>query len=563
MALPFPISAGQTDAKSVVDDNLMDSIRLDLDYLDGLITGGSTILNWNVNGELIALNSWKKAVDTAAVVGAFTPGICRAALKKSGTSGVLKFDIRKHATPKTPIIEIANQFGASTQSVNNVAPALATQSIARSTSQISTQSISLVKSTINVQSIIQVPGTNKWRYNLASAPDSDWLVGDSVTFAGCTDANNNGTFNLVEISQSGFPSVVITNASGVAQTSAAGTIQLNLWSYNYTNPVSTEFVAGENFTSASHTDANNNGSLTIYKINQGGNNILVKNSAGVAQGGAVGTADVLRWQYNYSSTPSATDFIVGENAKMASHTNPANDGNFRITAVNQGGNNIIVYNTAGVAQGGVAGNANTNRWIYAYSVDPSADVTAGDNVTFASHTTPANNGTFEVVQVNRSASNNLVIYNESGVTQAGVAGTVVTTKKIVKFSSDQSSVYTTDSLIEIAGCPDGTYNWSPGREAFEVLEVNRGGGANYNVVIENSIGTSQASPAGYVQTEMRSIFTILPEIAADVTSLEANQIINDSFTDFVAGSISADTVLGLYVLEMQGGDPQDLTVFLQ
>ena len=41
MPLPYPISASQTDAQSPVDDNLMDSIRLDLDYLSSLFSGGN------------------------------------------------------------------------------------------------------------------------------------------------------------------------------------------------------------------------------------------------------------------------------------------------------------------------------------------------------------------------------------------------------------------------------------------------------------------------------------------------------------------------------------------
>ncbi|NBW80084.1 MAG: hypothetical protein EBR27_13950, partial [Betaproteobacteria bacterium] len=127
----------------------------------------------------------------------------------------------------------------------------------------------------------------------------------------------------MEVNQSGFASVVISNPSGVAQTGAAGTAQLQLMSYNFTNPVSTEFVAGEQAVFASHTSANNNGTLTIYKINQSGNNIWVKKSNGVTQGAAAGTASVGRWVFVYSSAPATPDFTVGESAKMASHTNAA------------------------------------------------------------------------------------------------------------------------------------------------------------------------------------------------------------------------------------------------
>lgn len=563
MTLPFPIAESQTDAKSPVDDNLMDSIRLDLDYLDAIITGGSALLTWNVNGRLRPLGSYKKAVDTIGLVTAFTPGVCRASLKKSGTSGSLTFDIRKITTPKTPITEIAYQYNAATQSISNVAPALATQSIARSTSQISTQSVSLVKAAINITSIIQVIGTNKWRLNLATAPDADWGVGDSITVAGATAGGNNTTLPIAEINQSGFPSVVVVNASGVAQTGAVGTVQLNLWSYNFTNPVSTEFAAGDAFTAASHTAGGNNGAITIYRVNQSGNNIWVKNSAGVAQAGVAGTADVLRWKYTFSGAASTTDFIVGENAKMASHTTGANNGNFAITAVNLSGNNVTVYNTAGVAQGGAVGTVNTNRWTYVLPTDPSAQITAADRVRFVGHTNLFNDGTFVVKEVNRSASTSVTVYNEFGITQVGTTGNTFTTRKLVKFTADQSLVYSTDSYIDIVGCPNGNYNYSQGRDAFRVLQVNRGGGSNFNVVIDVEFGTAQPNPAGYVQVEMRSIFLTTPSMSSDFTSLEANQIQTASFTNFVGGSLLSATPLGLFVLGVPGGDPTDLTVFIQ
>ena len=52
--LPFPINPNQTDVKSPIDQNLMDSIRLNQEYLnttiDSLTTGGT--FNFRVNGEL-------------------------------------------------------------------------------------------------------------------------------------------------------------------------------------------------------------------------------------------------------------------------------------------------------------------------------------------------------------------------------------------------------------------------------------------------------------------------------------------------------------------------------
>jgi hypothetical protein len=561
MPLPYPIAASQTDAQSPVDDNLMDSIRLDLDYLNSLFSGGNYDMSFGLDGDLSLAANFKRAVDTVPLYKSFSPVTCRFGLRQSGTSGQLQIDIRKHNEVKIPITGIDHQYDQATQSIVNIAPALATQSISLVTPSISTQSITFAKAAINVTSIIAVP-SGRWRYNLASAPDADWAIGDSVTFASCTNAANNGTFTIVEVNQSGFPSVTIANPSGVAQTAAAGNAQLQLMSYNFTNPVSTQFVAGEQAVFAGHTSANNNGTLTIYAINQAGNNIWVKKSNGVAQGTATGTASVGRWVYTYTLAVTTPDFTVGEKAKMATHTNALNNGNFTITAINLTGNNLVVYNPAGVAQGAAAGTANTNRWIYSQPIDPSTQFTAGDFAQMEGHTSSANDGNLPVKQVNRSSLNNLVIYNEAGVAQAGIAGNSRHTRKLIKFATDQSASFTTASYIEMIDTPSALYNKADGRSPFQVLQVNRGGGSNFNVVIDYFGAPLQASPAGYVQTEMKSIFNAPPTLAIDVTGLQANDWVVGSSTNFISQTFTPNTSLGLYILQMPGGLPEDLKVTL-
>ncbi len=83
------------------------------------------------------------------------------------------------------------------------------------------------------------------------------------------------------------------------------------------------------------------------------------------------------------------------------------------------------------------------------------------------------------------------------------------------------------------------------------------------MVIDSEYGSLQSSPAGYVQVEMQSIFNTPPTMAVDVTALEANQMQTDEFDDFVGGSIDSGTPLALFVTEVPGGDPTDLTVFIQ
>ncbi len=561
MALPYPINATQTDAKSPVDDNLMNSIRLDLDYLDTLFSGGNYNFSFGLDGQLIGAFGFKRAVDVVPLYKDFTPSTCRFGLRKSGVAGQLQIDIRKHNEVKIPITGIDHQFEGATQSVTRIAPALATQSITIATPAISTQSITYAKSAINVQSIILL-GNNQVQYNLASAPDDDFSIGDSVIFASCTTPANNGTFTIVEKNKSGGLNIVISNASGVAQVSPAGNMQHTIFSYNFTNPVNAQFVAGEQAVFATHTSANNNGTLTIYKVNEGGNNLWVKKSNGVTQAGVAGTASVGRWVYTYTLPITTPDFTIGERASFVSHTNPLNNGNFIITAINSGGNNLVVQNQFGVAQGGAGGTANTNRWIYSLAIDPSSQFIVGEFAQLESHTTASNNGIFEVKQINRSSLNNLVIFNEAGVTQAGIAGFTRHTKKLIKFASDQSSVFSTLSFIENVGTVSGFYVKNDSVSPFQVLQVNRGGGANYNVVVRVDGAPSQASPAGYVQTEARSIFNSPPTLAVDVTSLEANEWVKGVSTNMIASNLTAGTFLGLYVLQFPSGDPQTLRVTL-
>ena len=350
------------------------------------------------------------------------------------------------------------------------------------------------------------------RYNLASAADSDWKVGDTVTFASCTTGANNGSFLIVRVSDDGGNNVVITNASGVAQTGAAGTCTLRAYSYNFTNPVGVQFVATETVLMSGHTSGASDGGKAIYAVNSGGNNIIAKDSAGVIQGGVAGAADVLRWVFAFTSAASATDFLVDEFAQMSGHTSGANNGNFRVTAVNSGGNNLVVYNASGVVQGGVAGTVNTNRWVYALSSDPTAFFSVVQQCVVSGATNAANDGVFFVQQINRGGSNNLVLFNASGVAQAGAAGTLVHSRMVVTLASDLSTVYTTASNVEILGSPSTANNGF-----FDVVAVNQGGGANYNVVVVNTSAVLQASPAGRIITESKSIFSTRPKITFPTT----------------------------------------------
>ncbi len=558
------LTAEEVNAKSPVDDALMEKIKENFNDLDSrIVVSGSNPLVFPVPGRLSLLTAYPhlRSFGTAIVNQAFTPSSARWVLKQSGTSGTITFDIRKHTTPETPITEIAHAYSGTTSAIARRSAAVSTQSVARVTPQISTQSITHAKSAINISSIINV-GTNIWQYNLASALDSDNLVGDSMVVASATSGGNNGTFTVVEIGRGGGNNFTVTNASGVVQLGAAGTVQPKIMSYNYTNPVDSNFAAADIVVMATHTTGANNGNLTIFKINQSGNNIWVKNSTGVVQAGVAGTADTSRMVFTFASAVSADDYVVGEYATGASHSSGNNNGTFIIRAVNSGGNNLVLQTASGAVQGGAAGNVSTNRWKYTLSADPTGSLIVGDQVYGESHSTAANNGTFTVVEINASAGTNIVVHNSAGVAQGGAAGTIYSLNKLVKFASDQSAVYSTASYIEMYGCGTSAYNLVDTLAPFRVYEVNRGGGANYNVVIRFASSASQASPAGYVQTESRSIFTVAPSISADVTGILGNQNVVGSSTSIDATLIAANTPLMLYVTNSMGGDPFDLTVEL-
>jgi len=568
MTLPYPIAPSQTDAKSPVDDNLMDSIRENLNYLDQLLTqGGAPVYNWNVNGALTQLaGRIAKRIDMQFlhVTQQFTR--VRIAQGVSGTGGKTEIDVRYHSTPKTPITQIIAQLSQNTNSIAQIMPNLSTQSISRATGPVATQSISRPKGSLNVLSIISL-GANLWRYNLSSSMDADYSVGDSILIEGCTAGGNNGTFLIVEKNQSGFASVVVTNAAGVAQTGPVGTVKLQLFSYNLVNPADSQFVPGEPVVMTSHTNGLSNGTKTIFAINQGGNNVLVKDATGVEQGAAAGAVDTARWKFSYSTTVGLP-FAVGEFAQLTGHTSGANNINAEIKALNLGGNNIVVVNAAGVAQGAAAGVLNSKRFKYVFSSNPSSDVSIGDSVVASSHTNPVNNGTFAVVAINDVTSDNIVIHNPLGVVQTGVAGQINSVRKLVKFSSDQSLIYSTDSYVEFGDVADTNYNEEPYRLPYLVKQVNRGGGANYNIVIEEQVGGNVPSPSGVVKYEARSIFVAAdgskPQLSADVVSSSANGLLKSVYeaAAFKPSPIPQQTYLGLYILSIQDGYPRDLSVML-
>ncbi len=570
------LTTAETDVRSPEDDALWLKVKNNFDDLDSrVISAGAAPFVFDITGKFDNIQLQRRGFGTIVLNAAFTPSYCRYVLGKSPTATALAFDIRKCTSPRTPIQAISHQYTGDSTSVAAIGGD-SVQSIARFITQISTQSITFAKASKNIQSIyslgeVTVGGVvtaNCFLYNLNSTVDSDSRVGDSITFASCNNAVNDGTFTIIEINRSGGTNVVVVNASGTAQAGVFGTAQLKLMSYNFTNPVDTTgYVVTYHCKLASHTSGANDGEFEVRAVNSGGNNLWIQNASGVAQAGVAGNSNSGFWKFALSGAASTTDYIVGENARVSGTTAGTNDVALAaIMYVNSGGNNLVLNNTSGAVQGGAAGTINTNRWSYAMPTDPSADVAVGNTIYATGHTSGGNDGTFDVRQVNRGAANNIVVYNNSGVAQGGAAGSVFTTRKLVQFSSDQSASYTTASYVELNGAGQRLYNADWNVTPFRVVQINRGGGANYNIVIEatqNPSLSSQANPAGYVQVEMKSIFNTAPTLALDLTGLEPNQNVVGSSTDFIATAIAANTPLKLYVTTMPTAGAEDLTVVLR
>jgi len=548
---PFPGST-LTDAKSVIDEQLMDFyIRENLEDLDSR-TDQSSLSQFKVNGNLsvipapLSTNGTEADCCTISLAKKFTRGVLY--LRAKGTSGTLEFTARMKKDHNKAVLAITNLYTGATQSVNNAGGSLATQSITRATAQVSTQSISFYLSPASVDSVVPQQTLNSVRINTTGSllDTNDYLVGDFITFSGMTNPANDGVFAIDEVNPGGAPGVLITNASAVAQPAAAGSFQAHLMSYNLTGAAATSFVVGEKAEMLAHTDANNNGNFEIYKVNDGGNNIVVRNTNNpvVDQPGIAGTIDTLRFSYNYLAAVGS-DFIVGEDLTFASHTAGGNDGQLQAVLLNSGGNNIIVYNESGVIQGGVAGTATTNRWIYALPTDPSGAFNVEETMIATSHSSGGNNGTFVVKEINRLATNNLVVFNATGVVQAGVAGTTSHTRRQVDLTADFSDEFAVNfsnvTLDELeTGANDGTYL---------VKEVNRNAG--FNLVVEAPAVVDQVNASGAVILDERNLFATNPSFTSTRDfQISTNAVLND-FT------VPANSIVLADVVNAPSGTPED------
>lgn len=561
MTLPNPISASQTDAKSPVDQQLMDSIRLDLEALDAAqATNGVFDYQWKADGYLSLIPTASRIRLGGPLIGkSQTFSKCQISLGRPGLGGNMEVDVRVYTKPDAIIKSIQRTFNSAISSIGIVGTGISTQSITRASAQITTQSITQFVANANVQSITSLGG-NLFRYNLDVQPNATWVVGDSVTIASATNTNNNGTFVIVRINDDNGNNVIISNTMGAAQNTVNGTVTLCAWAYNYTSAILADYAAGEPVTMTSHTNTANNGNFTIFATNQSGNNIIVKNPTGATQGSSAGTADTNRWVFAYSSAVLTPDYTVGEKINASGHTSGGNNGLFTIIAVNRSGNNLIISNGSGVVQGSAAGTVNTNRWAYIFATDPGLSVNSGEFVEILGATTTANNGEFVIKEVDDRGGDNIVVYNESGAAQGGAFGTLVSRRMIISFFADLSATITTSSRITLFNtsmlATDGD---------FLVTQVNRGGGSNFNAVIDAATGIEQLGAGGRVVLESKSIFNVKPIITiaprADDFHLTHYQVAQSTNMNSNA-TVALGALIMFDITQIPTGDCKDLLVQL-
>jgi len=561
MALPRPIFPPQTDALSPIDDNLMDSIREDLDYLDGLLGGANASgIEWVINGDLDNAYFFSKPIDGLLQTKEFTPNKIAVTMKKGGTAGSVTVDVRKVESVNNPIVSVLSSYKSNTQSITRKGGAFTPSSIQRSTPAINTLQINLFESAYAVDSIVRGVGPSSWRINLATPIDTTYVaVGDSIEIASSTNPANDGIFQITEIDQDNYKSIVIFNDAGVQELSSPATAQTLVFEYVFTNPVDTfGYVVGESVALAGHTDPLNNGSFEIFGVNDSGNNLIIKNPAGDTQGGAAGTASSNRWALASGSSVS-TNFVVGENTTAASFGNAGNNGVFEVVGVNSPNTNTLyVYNESAVADVSPAGTASPNRFEYNMGATIAGGVTVGQLVRAEAHTSSANDGDFEVVEVGASS---VVVANDDGALQAGVAGTITCERKIIAFESDPTATsadLAIGSLMEFDNTNNPDFDQNDLLEPWEVIDINVSAG--FNVVID-AVGLEELNaPRGAWISLQNSILNNPVVLNSQVAGNRPYEYIATDSTDFISGDIPEGTKLGLFLKMEMEGSPQDLTV---
>ena len=530
----------------------MDAVRIYLEDIDTRVSlsSGSSI-SFKVNGLLDKLRlttnpSNGKGLDGAFITKERSLSQLNVFCKTQGAGGNLKVDLRRIKQVARPILSIDNIFSANTQSIARGSAAIFTQSITKAETNLFTQAVDFYKPVENVTDIINV-GFQQWRYNLVgtSVLDSEYEVGDYIIVSGATNSGNNGVFQIFDLNQENGKNLVLLNATGVQELGSGATCQANFARYDFTGAVPTHYQEGEQITFSLHTDASADGTYNIFKKNISGNNLIVKLGLVplVSQGAPAGQVECFRFKYSFL-TAVQDAFAIGEVAEFTAHTNAVNDGSFEIQDTNYtSGNKIISDKNTGDVQGGVSGNINTNRWVYALDSNPLGFFEIGDTASISGSTNAQNDGTFSIVDVRYLATDNIVVYNALGTVQAGAVGVVTHTNKVINFQDDYSADFDpNNSYIDIIGTTDVN-----NQGTFLVVDTNRTAISPYNIIVDMPLAVTQSYALGSVEKEVRSIFNS-PVI---YTLTQDNQVFTSTVLEGVinATQLKSGTVLLFDILE--------------
>lgn len=117
------------------------------------------------------------------------------------------------------------------------------------------------KHVAGVLSIVDLNNTI-WQYSLLGLINLDNLsIGNYVTFSGCTNVNNNGSFRVEGLSQTN-KTIDVRNSNGVAQGAQDGQIELS-WELHALNVKTINDPAEETLVSLSHNIEGRSGRLAI------------------------------------------------------------------------------------------------------------------------------------------------------------------------------------------------------------------------------------------------------------------------------------------------------------
>lgn len=544
------------DFKSPIDEFLMTTMRNNDRFNkckaeEALLSGGGNI-EFKVNGNFNVLSLGSspdngKNLDGGFISDPLTLTRCALFVLNQGDGGNMVFDIKRSVYTQIPIWQIKNIFEANTQSVARGSAALSTQTIVNAEATQDSQLVDFAYPQIDIENIQQIQGASLFRINFDPDTvelDSEvWAVGKYVILSGANNAGNDGIFEIRRLNECGGVNVVVENLTGVSEIPTNATARPNFAKYFFTSAIPNDFVPGEKAVFAGHEDATNDGTFEMFRVNEAGNNIVVAKTtvAVVPQAIVQGSVDSLRWKYSFLNNVNDA-FAIGEDAVFSGHTDLNNDGSFEILRKNEdSGFNIIVYNELGVAQPGISGDANTNRFVYALDSDPDGFFIIGDTAVMAGHSDAPNDGEFELVDVKYLGNNNVVVYNPLGVEQLVAGGTVEHLQKAILFREDQSSNF--EAGQSLASVDDTADVANEGE--YLIVDQNRAAISQFNIIVEMPAFVEQLGDAGCITKETRSIFndgeqTVLVEQDQQVEVFENN--INSSV-------LAENTILSLDVTE--------------